>query len=73
MAHRTFRIAFGIPIYMMCFREDIRSSGGGLAVGLVNQPSRIAQRATPSPLAYPFGDKAEVDRGARSRSPIRNP
>jgi hypothetical protein len=73
MANRTFRIAFGIPVCIMGLREDIRSSGDGLAVGLVNQPSGIAQRATPSTLAYPFCDKAEVDRGSRSRSAIRNP
>src|SRR6266481_4328217 len=49
MANRTFRIAFGISVCIMGRREDIRFSGGGLAVGLVNQPNEQLPPPLPTP------------------------
>jgi hypothetical protein len=57
---------------MMRFREDVRSIGCGLAVGLADLPSGVAKQATSSTFAHPFGNKAKVDRRGNTQSAIRN-
>jgi len=59
-------------IHIICRREDIRTPGGGLVIGLLNQPGGATSRATPSTVAHSVGDQAEVDYRTRSRSTIRD-